>query len=331
MAWAELEIYLTSVATANRRDQPYAANTTGTVINLTGGSILDWADDNDRRGWGRIDGSYYCYYELEVTDTNEITVYMSDELGDTDTAVHSVSPGATYTDLVHGVSIELHSSLTIGHKARVYPAIFALDDNTMYLPRGEAGDNVAMYVYNSGTITHKLAELRLGRGGWFSNDTNTPLDAININLDTVIADTYAVTIAANGSNWDVTFTGSLNTYEATDVAAGATDVDMDDTATTGITFDLNAGVSAADEATVYISDFADGLELAPDSSGSPGTWVEWSGTTGLQIPLNRAGYSDQQIPASQSIACWLRWNGAVDHPIGRGVARLYTKSYQAET
>lgn len=333
MAYADLEIYLSSVATANRRDKPYAINTTGTVIDFGGGSsgILDWAGDNNRYAWGAKDGSNLLYYELEVTATNEITVTRTDELGDSTTEVFTgVTPGGTVTDMVHGVSIDLNSSLTIGHIARVYPGFFMLDTaGSFYIERGTAGDDTELKVYNSGTVTHRNSELRVGRAGWYENTSGQAVAGIDYTSDIAIADVYAVTVAANGGNWDITFTGSLNTYTATNIAAGTSAVTWD-SGDPGFTFDLDATVTGTDTATVTISDLADALELAADSSGVPGTYTAWSDTTGLQQALNRSGYSDQAIPASTTITVWARINPDVTHPVGRGVARLYTQSFKAE-
>jgi hypothetical protein len=235
------------------------------------------------------------------------------------------------TTLVHGVSITLAGTLTPGDKASVWPAIFALSGNNFYVIRGVAGSNVKLAIYNPGDVSHYLAELRLGRATWFTNSAAAgPLAGVRAVLDTVVADVYAVTIeAGTNSGLKFTFTGTYNTYTADDVATGSTDNPLDNSATTGITFDVTALGSTIQTATIYVSDLADGLELAPDNAGTPGTWVSWNNSTGLQIPLNRAGYSDQLIPAAQTIYAWVRWNGDVSHPMGRGLARLYMRSHES--
>lgn len=329
MAVAELEVYLTSVTTANRRDKPYYSNSTGTVISGGAAGILSWASDGDRRGWARIDGSYFAYYELEVVNATTIQVKRTDQLGDTETENVTVSAGTTVTTLVHGVSVPLNGTLTAGHIARVYPCVFALDANTYYPVRGEAGDSIQMLVYNSGTVTHKESYLRIIRGTWWKNTINTPLAEFNSTIVNPTVDTYLVTIEdGTVSGKKYVFTGTHNTYEVDDCATATTY----DIGASGLTFKTPGSLPVnTDTATCYVDGLADGLELAPDNGGVPGTWVVWDATDGVKIPLNRAGFSDKQIPAAQSITVWMRFNGDASFTIGRGVARFETTSRLAET
>lgn len=332
MAFEDLEIYLTSALTANRRDKPYAVNTVGSPLDFGGGSsgLLEWAADDNRRSWGRLDGSQLLYYELEVLSATSIRVYRTTLLGYSTTEDVTVSAGSTVATLVHGVSVVLAGTLTAGHKARVYPAIAVLDSNLFYLVRGESGDNVRIVVRNPGTESHVVSSLRVGRAAWYVNNTGSPILGVHTLLDTVTPDVYAVTITnGTSSGKKYTFTGVVNTYTADNVAEGATSVPLDDVATTGVTFDAGTGLLNTQGATIYVSDLADGLQLAPDNAGTPGTWVSWNDSTALSIPLNVAGSSDQVIPAAQTITAWVRWNGDALHPVGRGLAKMYTRSHEA--
>lgn len=330
MAAADLKIYLDSVTAANQRDVPYYSNTTGTVISGGASGTLAWSTNGDKRGWGRIDGSFYCYYELEVVNATTIQVKRSDQLGDSTTENVSVVAGNSYTTLVHGVTVPLNGTLTAGHIARVYPAVFALDNSTFYVPRGAAGDPQDMYVNNPGTVTHKESYLRIARGTWFNNTTNTPVQEFNSTVIAPTVDTYAVTISngTSGGTKKYTFTGTFNTYVVDNCAADTTY----DISTSGLTFKTSTPLPAnTDTATCYVDGLADALELAPDNAGVPGTWVTWNGTDGVLLPLNRAGFSDKQIPAAQTITVWMRANPGVSHTIGRGNAKFYCDSQLAET
>ena len=335
MAYADGQIFITSVTAANRRDVPRFENTTGTVI--TGGAAgdLSWAADGNRKTRARIDGSYFAYNQLEVLTGTSIRVYETTLQGDTTTRdVTGLSPGGTYTTLIHGVSITLHSSLTAGHIAKVYIGIFPLDANTFYNIRGEDGDSVKLYYYNPGTITHALSSIKAGRAGWFDNSSGTPITNFNLIGDAsgnyiAPADVYALTVA-NGSLSGklITLTGALGTFTADNVANSATGVTF--SGSIGFTLDVGT-LSNTNTASITISDYADALELAPDSAGSPGTWVAWSDATGINLPISSAGESDQLVAAAESVAFWVRCSPDITHPIGRGVAFLMAKSYQRES
>lgn len=331
MAFEDLRIYLDSVATSNRRDKPYYENTVGTVIDGGATGILDWAADNNRKAWARIDASSFAYYELEVLSPTSIRVYSVTEVGDETTTDVTVAASSTYTNLVDGVSVPLHSSLTPGDKARVYPAIFVLENATMFPERGETGDTVELAINNPGTVTHNRTELAIGRGGYYENTAGQVLAAIHFDVINPTADVYAVTVeAGTGSDFKVIFTGTHNTYSADNVVAGTTGVALDDVAATGLRFDLDIAVQIGDTATLVVSDFADALELAPDNAGSPGTWVVWNDVDGLLLDLTATGSALGQVPASGTVIAYLRGNPDISHNIGRGLARLYTISFRAE-
>lgn len=330
MASAPLEIYIDSVSAANRRDVPYYSNTTGTVISGGASGTLSWADDDDRRAWARIDGSGYAYYELEVLSSTSIRVYRTDQLGDTTTEDVTVTAGQTYTTLVHGVSIPLNGTLTTGHKARVYPAVFIQSGGVYYVPRGAASTAQDMYVYNPGTVTHKVSYFRIGRGTWWKNTANTPIAEFHSTIINPTVDTYAVTISngTSGGTKKYTFTGTYNTYNVDNCAINTTY----NIGASGLTFKTPGTLPVnTDTATCYVDGLADGLEAAPDNSGTPGTWVTWDSTDGIKLPLNRPGYSDKQIPAATTIQIWIRSNTTSLHTIGRGLARFYCDSQFAET
>jgi hypothetical protein len=258
-------------------------------------------------------------------------VYRTTEDGDLTTADFTVTAGATYTTLVHGVSLTLAGTLTTGHKARVYPAVFTLDGGLFYSVRGETGDSVKLAVYNPGSVTHKVASFRVGRAAWFENTSGTALAAIHIGRDTILADEYALTISnGTSSGKKFTFTGANNTYIADNVANSAINVPLSGTIDTGLTFDAGSAPGNTNTATLHVSDLADALQLAPDNAGAPGTWVSWNDTTALSIPLNRPGYTDQQVPAAQTIFLWVRANPDITQPLGRGIARMYPRSHKAE-
>lgn len=333
MAWLNGRIYVTSANAANRRDVPYYSNTTGTVISGGVTGVLAWDSSGNRKARGRIDGSYFLYSDLEVLSSTSIRVYETTEDGDTTTRDVTVAAGGSYTTLIPGITVPLNGSLTTGHIARVYHGIFALDGNTFYNERGADGDSILLVYENPGTITHKLTEVKAGRSMWFDNTSGTPLLGINPVADAAgnyvaPADVYALTVA-NGtvSGKKLTFTGVSNTYEIDNVANSSTGNVLDGP---GL-FTVNVGTLAnTDTATVVVSDYADGLEMAPDSAGSPGTWIPWSDATGISLAINRAGYTDQQVPTLQTVNFWMRFSGDITHPIGRGVALLIAVARQAE-
>jgi hypothetical protein len=334
MAWAPIQIYEgSSVVPANRRDVPYGVNTIGSMLDYGGGSSgeVPWSDDNDRRGWGRIDGSGFCYYELELLSPTSLRCYRVDELGDATTEDFTVAASASYDNIVHGCTITMAGSLTTGHKARVYPAGFTLDGGTYYVVRGGNGDSMAYCAYNPGDVTHKIASIRVGRGLTWENTSGTPMVAVHIGSDIILVDKYALTISAGTvSGKKFTFTGTGNTYIADNVANDATNVPFDDDVDTGLTFDAGSAPGNTDTAVVVVSDLANGMELAPDNSGVPGTWVVWNEATALSIPLNRAGYTDQSVPGAQTIAFWVRVNPSGSQALGRQVARMYPHSHKTE-
>ena len=330
MSFENLEIYQGSVSAANQRDLPYGENTSGDVIDFAPSSagVLAWADDNSRRALGRLDGSGFLYYGLEVTDTNEITVTRVSTLGALATDVVAVTPGNSYDTLVDGVTIPLASSLVVGSTAKVYAGLYLLASGGLFLQRGQAGDSATMLLFNPGTEDHAQVSVCVGRGFDYSGDALESVAAVLINP---IADTYAVTVSTGtSSGFKYTFTGTHNTYVSDNVAAGSTGNPVSDSAATGLTFDCPAGVSTSSTGTLHVSALADGLQLAPDNAGVPGTWVSWNNTTGLLIPANVAGRTDQRVAASESVKFYMRWNGAIDHPLGRGWARLYTASLKLE-
>ena len=324
-------IYLGSVAAAARRDVPYFANTTGTVIAGGATGTLGWATSGNRRAWGRIDGSFYDYYEIEALNSTSVRVYSVDRLGELTTADYTVAAGGTYVNLVPGVSIHLHSSLTAGNKARVYPGIFLLDDGSFYIPRGSAGDAVLLAINNPGDVDYLRAYGIVARAAFHENSSGTPLDAVNVTLVNPIADTYAVTISAGTtSGKKVVSVGTYHTYTADNVPLGATDHPLHDLSDTGIVFNLNAAAANGNTATIEVSDFADAIELAPDNGGTPGTWVPWDAVLGVKCPLNRPGYDDKRVPGSQTIYVWIRLNAGDSFNIGRGGARLKVDYTRAE-
>ena len=112
-AYEDPRIYEDSVAADQRRDVPYYENLVGTVISGGATGVLAWANSN-RKAWGRKDADGDLYYELEVTASGQITVRHATELGDdTTTVVSSLSPSTSYITLVPGVTVPLHSSLTV--------------------------------------------------------------------------------------------------------------------------------------------------------------------------------------------------------------------------
>lgn len=324
------QIYINSVTAANRRDVPYYSNTTGTVIDGGATGVLDWAVNNDRRAWGRIENDGDLYYDIEVLTPTSLRVYRVNKLGDMATEDFTVSAGTSYDTLVHGVTVPLNSSLTPGDRARVYPGIFVLDSNSMYVERGSAGDSDSGYVHNpSPDVTLKESYLVIGRGTWFENTAGTPLASFGASIPNPIVDTYAVTISnGTSSGKKYTFTGGIGPPVVVDNCAAATEYNI---GSTGLRFRTpNSLPGNTDTATAYVDGLADAMELAPDNAGVPGTWVTWDDSEGVRLPLNTPGEDDRQIPPGQSIKFWYRCNPASDHQIGRGVFRVLVDAARAE-
>lgn len=325
MAYSDPKLYRLSVAAANRRDVPVYTNTTGALL-----SAVAWAADGNRKGWARYDSSSdISYWEIEATNSTTVTVRSKTKLGDdlTTTGV-TVAASTTYTSIIPGVSITMAGTITTGHISRVYAADYLTDADTVFCPRDQAGDNIKFIYENPGTTDHMLVYVIVGRGTYFEHTSGTPLDGFRSTVVNPTADTYAVTIADGSvSGKEVTFTGTYNTYVVDNVALGST---ANAIGASGLTFDLDAAAGNTDTATCYVTDMADAVELAPDSAGTPGTWVTWNATLGVKLGLSRPGYSDLLVPAGQTITFWARLNPAVTHTLGRANARMYASIQRAE-
>lgn len=324
-AYEDPQIFEVSVTADQRRDKPYYENTTGTVISGGATGVLEWASNFDRRAWGRKDADGDLYYELEVTDVGEITVRHADELGDdTETVVTGLSPSTTYSTLVDGVSVPLHSSLTIGHIARVYPGSFMTNSGgAFYTPVGEESAWKKYAVPNTGaSVSWKLCQIVVARGYWHENTSGSAIARIESNVVNPTADAYAVTIS-NGTNPGTkkfTFTGTYNTYVEDNIAAASTDNAI---GASGLVFDAGAAPANTDTAVVYVDDQADVVEICPDDgAGSPDELniYTWNPSTGVVMPISPAGATDQVCPAGQTMYFWGRVNPGGSFTIGRGLS-----------
>jgi hypothetical protein len=313
-----------TVSASQRRDVPYYENTVGALIDGGATGTLDWASNGNRKAWGRKDADGDLYFELEATTATNVRVYHATETGDDTYTDVTVAAGGTYDELVPGVDITLESSITVGHKARVYPGSFLLDNSTMYCPIDQAGDWIRYVYINPGSsVAHKLCAARVIRGTWFDNLSGSAIDGFRSTIPNAIADTYAVTIAnGTSSGKKVTFTGIHNTYIVDNVTPGTTGRAI---STTGLTFDLAASVNNTDVAVCEVSDAADVVEICPDDDGSPdeANLVTWDDELGVYLPLSPAGASDQVNPAGGLIYYWMRANPGPSHGIGRGQALHY--------
>lgn len=322
-AYEDPQIFEVSVTADQRRDLPYYENTTGTVISGGATGVLAWANNFDREARGRKDADGDLYYELEVTNAGEISVYHADELGDDDTTVVTgLSPSTTYETLVPGVSVPLHSSLTIGDKARIYPGSFMTNSGgAFYTPIDEASAWKKYAVPNTGaSVSWKQCNIVVSRGHQYDNTSGQPIARFESTVVNPTADTYAVTISnGTSSGKKFTFTGTYNTYVVDNVAAASNDNAI---GASGLVFDAGAAPANTDTATCYVDDMADVVEICPDNAGSPDTGdiYTWNSSTGVVMPISPAGQTNQVCPAGQTMYFWMRVNPGPTFAIGRGLS-----------
>ncbi len=254
---AELKIYENSGCTTetlirytNTTGVPLTAATIIESPNQGGGNAppdeltLDFAYDTPNVEWDctvtRKDGSSYS---LDGVTTN----------------------GNDVNNIIPGVTLAV-ADLDTG---QTYQAVVYIGWNPGIIVAGNSSTNKQMWVKNIGDADGSDARIRILPDGDFTNSTNTPIRAINETkyLTTTAVGTYNVKVKADTGKVDVSYEGG-GAVEKSITADGSTENEL----ATGLWVVFNSGVAQDDEANIYISDGKERLQIAEDSTGTPGTF-----------------------------------------------------------
>ncbi|HEX9744942.1 MAG TPA: hypothetical protein VGB30_05895 [bacterium] len=173
--------------------------------------------------------------------------------------------GSNINNIIPGVDITI-GSLDTGqsYQAKVY-----IGWNPGIIVAGSQSTDKRFWVKNIGNEDGTDARIRILPDGDFTNDVNTPIKAIaelKYQTDTA-SGTYVVTVKSDTSKVDVVYEGNPP-VEKSIVADGATENEI----ATGIYVVFNSGLSEDDEGTIEISSGHQRVLIAPDNSGTPGTF-----------------------------------------------------------
>lgn len=210
--------------------------------------------------------------------------------------------------IIEGLQLVFSASLSFnsGWEGRVYyGAFYDTNDSTeqSVLNEGtvEAGTTVGtdrLVVENEGSDLAASCSVRVVNGVRFVNDAGTAIKSIAYTEVNLIANLggYAITydnfVDASPDTIDVLVDGLTYDIKRIDTGVsfpGGAGVPMDGVTVlewtagplAGLRFVLDTSTDVTDESTIYVSDGARLVEIAPDVGGSPGTWQ--AGTTPLTI------------------------------------------------
>jgi len=254
---AELKLYEDSNCTEETLVR--YENTTGAP--LTGASIIEAPS----QGGGNappdeltLDFTYdsgNTEWDCEVTRVDG-TSYTIDGITTNGTDVNNIIPGI---------------SLVVANldKQQSYQAKVYIGWNPGIIVAGNTSSNKRFWVKNIGDAAGSDARIRILPDGDFTNVTNSPIRAINETryLQTTAIGTYNVKVKADTSKVDVTYE-SNDPVEVSITADGSTENQL----ATGLYVVFNSGVAEDDEANIFVSDGRERVQIAPDSSGTPGTF-----------------------------------------------------------
>jgi hypothetical protein len=176
-----------------------------------------------------------------------------------------VTNGQDANHAIPGVTLNVASLNT----SQTYQAKVYVGWNPGILVAGSMSGNKHLWVKNIGDADGYDARIRILPDGDFANLVNAPVRAINETnyLQTTAIGTYNVKVKADTSKVDVSYEGN-SPVEKTIVADGFTENEL----ATGLSVVFNTGLAHNDEANIFISDGKTRVQIAPDVSGTPGSF-----------------------------------------------------------
>jgi hypothetical protein len=176
-----------------------------------------------------------------------------------------ITNGHDINHVVPGVTLNIASLIT----SQTYQAKVYIGWNPGILVAGSMSSNKHLWVKNVGDADGYDARIRVLPDGDFTNVAGTPIRAISETnyLQTTAIGTYNIKVKADTSKVDVSYEGN-SPVEKTIVADGATENEL----ATGLSVVFNSGVAEDDEADIFISDGKTRVQIAPDISGTPGSF-----------------------------------------------------------
>lgn len=254
---AELKVYENSGCTTETLIR--YENTIG--VPLTGSSVIE--SPNQGGGNAPPDELTLDFTYDPVNLRWDCVVTRKDGTSYTKTGVTTNGNDVNY--IIPGVSLAVATlNILNSYQAKVY-----IGWNPGIIVAGNSSAGKHLWVKNVGDANGSDARIRILPDGDFANVVNTPVRAINeskYQQNTAIG-TYNVLVTALATKADVSYEGG-DPVEVDIVADGATENEL----ATGLWVVFNSGVADDDEANIYISDGKERVQIAEDSSGTPGTY-----------------------------------------------------------
>ena len=176
-----------------------------------------------------------------------------------------VTNGQDIDHVVPGVRLNVASL----NQQQTYQAKVYIGWNPGIIVAGNSSSNKHLWVKNVGDADGYDARIRILPDGDFENLTGEPVRAVSETkyLQTTPIGTFNIKVKADTSKVNVTYEGNPP-LEKSIVADGVTENEI----ATGLAVVFNTGLEEDDEADIYISDGKTRLQIAPDSSGTPGAF-----------------------------------------------------------
>jgi len=254
---AELKVYENSSCTTETLIR--YQNTTG--VPLTGASVID----SPNQGGGNAPPDELTLDFVYDSGNTEWDCTVTRKDGSSYTMDDVTTNGVDSNYIIPGASLTV-ANLDTGqsYQAKVY-----IGWNPGIIVAGNTSSNKHLWVKNIGDADGSDARIRILPDGDFENVTNSPIRAINetkYTQSTAIG-TYNVIVKADTSKVDVSYEGG-SAVEKSITANGTTENEL----ATGLWVVFNTGLAEDDEADIYISDGKNRVQIAEDSSGTPGTF-----------------------------------------------------------